>query len=197
MVLPVGEVQLLHIFENTWPLLSQLSDKETTPREFRWSGTCVLLLQRSACVLNCVQLFATLWTVACQAPPPIEVLQARILDQVAISFTRGSSWPRDWTHVSCVSCIGDGFFATEPPGKPLSDLRTCLKIMQQMQLRLHHLWHPASRFTHTSSIQCASLGSLDKDTGNISGSVYTQFGSYLDSKFNLSVDRFTLKLTSP
>ena len=37
---------------------------------------------------------------------------------------------------------------------------------------------------------------LDKDTGNISESVYTQFGSYLDSKSNLSVDRFTLQLTS-
>ena len=60
-----------------------------------------------------------------------------------------------------------------------------------MQLRLHHLCIPASQFTHIASIQCASLVSLDKDTGNISGSVYTQFGSYLDSKFNLSVDRLT------
>ena len=32
------------------------------------------------------------------------ILQARILEWVAISFSRGSSWPRDWTHVSCVSC---------------------------------------------------------------------------------------------
>ena len=31
------------------------------------------------------------------------VSQARILEWVAISFSRGSSWPRDWT---CVSCIG-------------------------------------------------------------------------------------------
>ena len=34
------------------------------------------------------------------------VLQARILGCVVISFSRGSSWPRDWTHVSCISCIG-------------------------------------------------------------------------------------------
>ena len=34
------------------------------------------------------------------------ILQARILEWVVISFSRGSSWPRDWTHVSCVSCIG-------------------------------------------------------------------------------------------
>ena len=34
-----------------------------------------------------------------------EISQARILQWVAISFSRGSSLPRDWTHVSCISCI--------------------------------------------------------------------------------------------
>ena len=34
------------------------------------------------------------------------ISQARILEWVAISYSRGSSWPRDWTWVSCVSCIG-------------------------------------------------------------------------------------------
>ena len=34
------------------------------------------------------------------------ILQARTLEWVAIPFFRGSSWPRDWTHVSCVICIG-------------------------------------------------------------------------------------------
>ena len=45
------------------------------------------------------------------------ILQARILEWVAISFSRGSSWPRDWTHVSCVSYPGRwGFFTTAPLG---------------------------------------------------------------------------------
>ena len=34
------------------------------------------------------------------------ILQARILEWVAISFSRASSWPRDWTHISHVSCTG-------------------------------------------------------------------------------------------
>ena len=34
------------------------------------------------------------------------ILQARILEWVAISFSRGSSRPGDWTGVSCASCIG-------------------------------------------------------------------------------------------
>ena len=35
------------------------------------------------------------------------ILQARILEWVAIPFSRGSSQPRDWTQVSC---IAGGFF---------------------------------------------------------------------------------------
>ena len=31
------------------------------------------------------------------------ILQARILERVAISFSRGSSGPRDWTYVSCIT----------------------------------------------------------------------------------------------
>ena len=31
------------------------------------------------------------------------ILQARILEWVAICFSRGSSWPRDWTWVSCIT----------------------------------------------------------------------------------------------
>ena len=34
------------------------------------------------------------------------ILQVRILEWVAISFSRGSSQPRDQTCFSCVSCIG-------------------------------------------------------------------------------------------
>jgi len=40
------------------------------------------------------------------------ISQARILEWVAISFSRRSSLPRDWTHVSCVSLLPGGFFNT-------------------------------------------------------------------------------------
>ena len=30
------------------------------------------------------------------------ISQAKILEWVAISFSKGSSWPRNWTHVSCI-----------------------------------------------------------------------------------------------
>ena len=55
---------------------------------------------------SCVWLFATLWTGAHQAPLSMGFYQARILEWVAVPSSRGSSWPRDWTHVFYVSCIG-------------------------------------------------------------------------------------------
>ena len=41
------------------------------------------------------------------------ISQARMLEWVAISFSRRSSWPRDWTSISCNT---GRFFTTEPPG---------------------------------------------------------------------------------
>ena len=49
-------------------------------------------------VTKCVWLFATPWAIAHQVP----LSQARMLEWVAISSSRGSSWPWDWTHISCV-----------------------------------------------------------------------------------------------
>ena len=43
------------------------------------------------------------------------VFQARILEWIAISSSRGSSPPRDRT---CDSCIDNSFFTTESPGRP-------------------------------------------------------------------------------
>ena len=67
---------------------------------------CVLVVQ------SC-WLFATPWTVAHQAPPSMEFSRQeywsekkkkkRILEWVVIPFSRGSSWLRDQTQVSCIA----------------------------------------------------------------------------------------------
>ena len=64
-------------------------------------------------------LASTMYLARCQAlagcnpmdcgPPGFsvqEIFQARVLELIAISFSRGSSRPRDWTRVSSVSCTG-------------------------------------------------------------------------------------------
>ena len=61
------------------------------------------------CVLHCficVWLFTNLWTIALQAPLSMEILQAKILEWVAMLSSRRFSQPRDRTHDSFVSCIG-------------------------------------------------------------------------------------------
>ena len=51
------------------------------------------------------------------------ISQARILEWVAISFSRVSSQPRDQI---CVSCLAGRFFTTEPPRKPVVDINSAL-----------------------------------------------------------------------
>ena len=73
---------------------------------------CFSLIPKLVCVCVCVcaQLLSHVWLcdpMNC-SPPGFSVhgiFQARILEQVDISFCRGSSWPIDWTCVSCISCI--------------------------------------------------------------------------------------------
>ena len=46
------------------------------------------------------------------------ILQAKVLEWVAMPSSRGSSRPRSQTHISCGSFIVGGFFTAKPPEKP-------------------------------------------------------------------------------
>ena len=70
--------------------------------------------QWSLCVKS-LQSCHTLWDPMDGSLPGSSVngiLQARVLEWVTISSSRGSSWPSDWTLVSYVSCIGRQVFTT-------------------------------------------------------------------------------------
>ena len=41
------------------------------------------------------------------------------MEWVPISYSKGSSRPKDRTHVSCISCVGRWSLFTAPPGKAL------------------------------------------------------------------------------
>ena len=67
------------------------------------------LTRLCVCVCVCAQLCSTFCNPMNCRPLGSTVhgiFQTRILEWVAISFSRGSSWPRDQTQGSCVSCIG-------------------------------------------------------------------------------------------
>ena len=93
-----------------------------------WKTVCILSR------FSCVQLFATLWTI--HSPPGSSVhgiRQARTLMWVAMPSSRGSSWPRDRTHISYASCIAGGFFTAEL----LGELEYYLAIKKFCHLQQH------------------------------------------------------------
>ena len=87
------------------------------PKNLRLAGCTVILFSFLFCRTNweCpdnslantyskqkkfLRLFATLWTVSRHAPLSMGILQARILEWIAISFSRGSFRSKDWTSIS-------------------------------------------------------------------------------------------------
>ena len=80
--------------------------------QYFWGGYCF------CCCCSLVAKCPTLCDSIDCSPPGSTVhgiLQARILEWINISFSRGPFLPRDWTHVSC---LAGRFFTTEPPRKP-------------------------------------------------------------------------------
>ena len=71
-----------------------------------------------ACVLSHVHFLATLWTVAARLLCPWDFPGKNTGVGYHFLLWR-SSWSRDQTHVSYVSCTAGRFFTAEPPGKPL------------------------------------------------------------------------------
>ena len=88
------------------------------------------------------------------------IFQARILEWVAISFSRGSSWPRDRTWVSCISCIGRQVLyhcatweapvytqiyvreCSSPRCWHLGETRNILNVHQCRAGQMNNLWDP-------------------------------------------------------
>ena len=68
--------------------------------------TCAVYGESGVCVLSCIRLFFS----PTDCRPPVYsahvILQARILEWVAVASSKGSFPSRDQTHVSYVSCIG-------------------------------------------------------------------------------------------
>ena len=78
--------------------------------------------------LSCECLFVTPWTTAHLAPLSMGFSSQEYWSGLPISSSRASSWPRDRTHDSCVSCTGRQIFL--PPshlGSPTSWISPWLK----------------------------------------------------------------------
>ena len=64
-----------------------------------WLFVCIQLCPTVCDLMNCILPSSSIHG----------IFQTKILKQVTISFSRGSSQPRNQTHVSCISCNGRKF----------------------------------------------------------------------------------------
>ena len=87
-----------HLEMSAWKAFSKLDTLKSTPRAL------LILLRVHA---KSFQLCPTLWDPMDHSLPGFSVhgiLQVRILEWASMPSSRGSSWPRDQTHISYVSC---------------------------------------------------------------------------------------------
>ena len=102
----------------------------------------------------------TLWDPMNCSPPGSSVhgiSQARILECIAISSSRGSSWPRDWTGISCNSFIAGRIFPRWATRKAL--LHTLLLLSR---IRLHELQQARLPCPSLSPGVCSNLCPLSQ-----------------------------------
>ena len=100
----------------------------------------------SVCTLNRVQLFATLWTVACQAPLSMEFPRQEYWS--GLPFPSPGDLPDPGIEPASLAslALAGGFFATEPPGKSHEDAYGHITIfLYQKQskckeIRLKRVW---------------------------------------------------------
>ena len=81
------------------------------------------------------------------------IFQVRVLEWVAISFSRRSSWLRDWTQVSCIAGRRFTLWATREATQPIG---TCIESDTTEWLSIHTHTHT---HTHTEAhVQTQSQG---------------------------------------
>ena len=89
-------------------------------------------------ICKCVSVYAQLLQLCLTLCDPMDyspsgssvhgILQARIQEWVSMPSSRGFPWSRNWTHMSCGSCIAGRFFTTECPGSPKHACTLSLKL---------------------------------------------------------------------
>ena len=86
------------------------------------------------------------------------IFPTRMLEWVAMLSSRGSSPPRDRTHISCMSCIAGGFFTAEslekPPEDGLLNLNIITWLCQRVSIRKLRSPPPPPHHTCFGNIFC-------------------------------------------
>ena len=114
----------VHGIPESWTWLSdwtELKNQMTLLQPWVWKYGREEELQSRACMAQLLQSCLTLCDSVDCSPPSSSahgIVPARILEWVAMPFSRGSSPSRDRTWVSCIFLFAGRFFTTDPCWKP-------------------------------------------------------------------------------
>ena len=89
--------------------------------------------------------------------PVHSIFQARILECVTISFSRGSSWPRGWTHVSCIGRWILHHWATREASLILNRVRVIIKPGPTLHIILSIMWNRVRYFLKSEQSSAALI----------------------------------------
>ena len=99
---------LYYVFPVNENIVPHSHHKSIKFRKFAWIQDYHFTHRRHSCVCaQSLQPCSTLCNPMDHSPPDSSVhgiLRARRLEWAAMPSSRGSSWPRDWTFISCISC---------------------------------------------------------------------------------------------
>ena len=98
-----------------------------------WMTSCWYM--KSICVCVCSVMFDSLRPKDCSLPgfSAHRIFQAWILESIDISFCRGFSQPRDWTHISASPALTGRFFTTSATwGKFILKIMEALRILSEI-----------------------------------------------------------------
>ena len=124
--------------------------------------------------LSCVRLFATLWTVTCQAPLSMGFSRQEHWSGLPCPPPRGSSWYRDRTHVSLSPALAARFLTAVTPGKPRRRVYTdsCASYVRCLPVCISYVSYVHSVFLSAYRVICA-----------LSLPVYIVYVSYVHSVY--------------
>ena len=146
-----------------WSVWNEVASEAANARRKFWSSSVslrrrkisqmkgALPVSRGRCEFSRICLFCN--SLDCS---PSEISQARILEWIAISFTRGYSWLGDQTRVSCIFCLGRWILYHWPTWEALSRGRRTSLLSDIGNLGPRNLFEQNSLFLQytTSSSNC-------------------------------------------
>ena len=127
-----NDLEYIIFIKGYYPLKmdKNLKCKEPHYKPHKSSTLCVV------CVCVCAKLCPTLCDPMHQAPLSMEFSRQEYWSGLPFLYSRGYSWPKDQT---CISCIDRKiFFTTEPPGKSKSAIYVFLKLPTAYKISQKH-----------------------------------------------------------